>query len=549
MKQGLSNVTQSDLSDWRQSCYWDIGSLLLLFAVFLFGLKILPALGVSWDEHYHLQWGAEKWDNYANWLSGSIRFDEFLQLKQSSVHPGFFDLMLQGLLRLEWWSPNQTLHVLSACFGFLGLVACCLTGRSLLGRMGGFIALCLLIATPRYFGHMWFNPKDIPFAACYLWSLYFLVRAIGQWPKPSGWLCLAIGSCTGLALGVRIAGLLIPFYFGVYALIYFVLESYQKRFVAKQLLRVALWGSLCGLIAYLTVLPFWPALWVSLHDAEAGLAGAVSKAQSFNWDGPVLFSGAFIRSTALPWNYLPKWILITLPEWTILLILCGILLGLGWLFTGKVRSIRRFGQWTVIGLSAFFPIAYVVATGPTLYDGMRHFLFVLPPLILIATGAVDYAGRLLQGVSIQWLFRVPALVTIACCLIVLHQYARLYPYMYVYFNGWVGGLSGAYNNYETDYWGLSYREAILSLESELKQESGEIEEMDFEITISGTSHLVGPFLPSNFHLTKVIESADFYIAYTRANQHMKGSGEVFTIVSREGVPLNVVWDQRKVSSE
>jgi hypothetical protein len=38
-------------------------------------------------------------------------------------------------------------------------------------------------------------------------------------------------------------------------------------------------------------------------------------------------------------------------------------------------------------------------------------------------------------------------------------YARAHPYQYVYFNPLVGGLSRASRSYETDYWGLSLREA------------------------------------------------------------------------------------------
>ncbi len=40
---------------------------------------------------------------------------------------------------------------------------------------------------------------------------------------------------------------------------------------------------------------------------------------------------------------------------------------------------------------------------------------------------------------------------------------RLHPYQMTYFNGWAGGLSGAYTRYETDYWATSYREAALWL--------------------------------------------------------------------------------------
>ncbi len=36
---------------------------------------------------------------------------------------------------------------------------------------------------------------------------------------------------------------------------------------------------------------------------------------------------------------------------------------------------------------------------------------------------------------------------------------RLHPYQYIYYNSLVGGVSGAFREYETDYWATSYRAA------------------------------------------------------------------------------------------
>jgi len=36
---------------------------------------------------------------------------------------------------------------------------------------------------------------------------------------------------------------------------------------------------------------------------------------------------------------------------------------------------------------------------------------------------------------------------------------KLFPYQYVYYNNFVGGIRGAFRNYEMDYWMTSYREA------------------------------------------------------------------------------------------
>ena len=43
---------------------------------------------------------------------------------------------------------------------------------------------------------------------------------------------------------------------------------------------------------------------------------------------------------------------------------------------------------------------------------------------------------------------------------ILLNMIELHPYEYVYFNLAFGGLKNAHNRYETDYWGLSMREAM-----------------------------------------------------------------------------------------
>lgn len=531
-------------------CSWDYASLFLLIGVGLFSLWVLPQLGVSWDEHFHHQWGAEKWDNYAAWFTGGISTDEFLQLKQSSVHPGFFDLSLQFMMRFSPWGLNQTGHALSAAFGIFGMLGTWLLGRRLCGPLLGFFVLCLLLCAPRYFGHMWFNPKDIPFAACYIWSVYALILAIGQFPRPSYKVIVGLGALTGFALGVRMAGLLIPLYFGLAAGVFWLVVGRTEGGWCRTFIQLVARGILSGVVAYLVALPFWPALWKS-PAAASGLAGAIGKAQHFDWIGPVLFEGGYVQSDALPWYYLLKWLAITLPEWTL------VLLCLAPLFAVQTWLVRRSTdgasvtlplQWCVVALSAVFPLIYVIVTRPVLYDGMRHFLFILPPLMVIAGGTLGQIVSWLQAreLSYRWLPRLPYVFTAVSCLFVLLSYSSLHPFYYVYFNGWVGGLRGAYQNYETDYWGLSYREAVEQMALVVASEPPR--ERLYTFAISGTGHLVENFIPEGFVLIPSLADADFYVAYTRVDQHAKGSGSIVAFVERDGVPLNVIWDQRRLES-
>jgi hypothetical protein len=95
----------------------------------------------------------------------------------------------------------------------------------------------------------------------------------------------------------------------------------------------------------------------------------------------------------------------------------------------------------------------VVLATPPMYDGYRHFLFILPPLFLLAGLAFQTLRQRLPG---HWADAV-LLVVLAPGLLGL---LRAHPYQYTYFNTLVGGTGGAFRQYETDYWLTCYREII-----------------------------------------------------------------------------------------
>jgi hypothetical protein len=43
----------------------------------------------------------------------------------------------------------------------------------------------------------------------------------------------------------------------------------------------------------------------------------------------------------------------------------------------------------------------------------------------------------------------------------VYSIVKLYPYEYIYYNSFIGGVPGAYEKYELDYWATSYREVAL----------------------------------------------------------------------------------------
>ena len=98
-----------------------------------------------------------------------------------------------------------------------------------------------------------------------------------------------------------------------------------------------------------------------------------------------------------------------------------------------------------------------------MYDGLRHFLFILPPIFIFIGLAFEYLIDLIASV---WLRAGLILVLALPGLIGIF---KLHPYEYTYYNSFVGGTSRAFRNYETDYWLTCYKESVQQLEEDLKE--------------------------------------------------------------------------------
>ena len=118
--------------------------------------------------------------------------------------------------------------------------------------------------------------------------------------------------------------------------------------------------------------------------------------------------------------------------------------------------------------------------------------------------------------------------------------ARLHPYQYVYFNGFIGGLRGAFGRFETDYWALSMREAAewVNQNQTLLKSKGVLKVHVPHNCGEPTS--VGAYLDPAIRLTDNNLAANVVIAPTRFGCDTRLGGTTVFRVEREGVVLSVV---------
>ncbi|HKG55053.1 MAG TPA: hypothetical protein VKB04_12395, partial [Anaerolineales bacterium] len=123
-----------------------------------------------------------------------------------------------------------------------------------------------------------------------------------------------------------------------------------------------------------------------------------------------------------------------------------------------VTTIRNnFISLTLVLLWFVILVVYVLLRRPSMYDGLRHFLFILPPIFIFSGIGFDF---LLDHIAISWLRAGLIIVLLGPGIVGMIQ---LHPYEYTYYNSFAGGTGGAFRNYETDYWLTCYKEAVEKL--------------------------------------------------------------------------------------
>ena len=534
----------------QQESKWRTLSLAVFCLLIVVGALTLPDYGMTWDEHFRFQGGDAKLDYYQALLSG----EETAQMSDS--YPGLFDLPLAWVHELfpDFGTRSEKGHVYSFFFGLLGLLAAWRTTARIGGERAGFWALVLLACLPRYYGHMFFNPKDIPLAGTYMLGVWALVALFQKMPAPPWRSVVWVGLAAGFAMSTRIAGFLILCYFGLFVGLY-LLGKYACRIrehgfdgttirgAGADLIRWALRGAVAGLMALLPLYIFWPAL----HgNAAAQFGDTAESVQSFGWGGWVLMEGKFYEAGALPFYYIPYWLFRTVPD--LLLILLGVALSTSIML---LRSWGRGSGWppasrwlpaAVVVFAATFPLAYLYFTDPVLYDGMRHFLFVLPPMVCFAALGVEFllrsferAGRIVAAGIIQ------GGLGLGVSLLVFEMVA-LHPYQYTYFNHLSGGLPGAYMRDETDYWGASHKAAAEWLNAHVDEIDPAGDEK-FLVHQRYSRWMLKEHLdPARFEMTPAREGADFFVSITRFNIHTSyPEAQPIHVIERQGVPLCFVY--------
>ncbi|WP_246164094.1 glycosyltransferase family 39 protein [Blastochloris sulfoviridis] len=522
--------------NWAGAHLADIAALALLGALSVVALLTFRHYGLGWDDYTHAEYGELLLAYYTSGFEDT-RALSFVNLY---YYGGGFDMLSAIVARILPLDLFAARRLMGAVVGLIGLVITWRLGRRLGGPNAGLAALVLLTLCPLYYGHMFMNAKDVPFAVAKISLLYALVRAFEEYPKPS-WKTVALfGLTLGLTLGTRVMGGIAVLSVGLAGIVLLTLEA--RRIGLKS--AIGRFGAFAGILCCGLVLAYgvmglvWP--WSIAEPLNP--VRAVMYFTKF-WEVPwrELYEGSAVLVPEMPRGYVPTLFAVTMPEVFLLLALLGIGVALRTLFRADAPPIRRTIEILLLG-AALVPILVTVATKPAMYNGIRHFVFVTPPLAVLGGLAVAWLIERLAPLPRLRAATFGALGLAASVTVV--DMVRLHPYQYAHYNHLIGGLQTADREFMLDYWGLAFKQAGEELRAEidrrgLKPPVGR----RWKVATCGPHNAARIALGPNFVVTYDTHGADFALMlgeYYCQRLPLKPMVEV----SREGVMFAAVYDVR-----
>jgi hypothetical protein len=505
-----------------------IAAATLLAAVLVVGLSTVADYGFTVDEFNADDYGPKA---LAWYTSGFTDRSHFETVEFSLWYYGpWFHMLTAYVQSFDLASRITVRHAMTFMVGLAGVAALLPIGRLAVGRWAGLAAIALCLMTGYLYGSLFFTPIDVPFLAAMTWAtLAILVmtrRELPSWPAT-----IAAGLLTGLAIGSRTGGIITHAYL-LGAVILCAAEFFGNhgRLTARYLLQIGARYAAVVALAWLTAIALWPWLQIGnpLEQFKVALVHFANMPMAYEFS----HWGERIWTSSLPRSYIPGELLARLPGAFLLLlaVACGYAIvaaaGLARDIAATWRRDRRAGLCgaalalagargiLVVCAAVALPLGFLIVQRATIYDGIRHVLFVIPMLAILA-GAGWYA-------LLPLLRRAPvaaAVVTGAYVGSMVTTLAALHPLEYVAMNALAGGTRGAYGKFELDYWSVAATEALRRLERRLDYGPSSVRGAEgppsILICIPWREWLVQPILQRPWIVETDPDKADFIIATQR----------------------------------
>jgi hypothetical protein len=420
-------------------------------------------------------------------------------------------------------------HAMTFLVGLAGLAALLPIGRLAVGQWAGLTAISLCLLTGYVYGSLFFTPIDVPFLAAMTWSMLATLIMIRR-VLPSWRATIIAGLLSGLAIGTRTGGVITHVYLLLGLLLCAVeFVATRGRATLRYVTKLGARYGVALVIAWLVAIALWP--W--LHDGnpfqqfKIALVHFARIPMSFDF----LHWGERVWTDDLPRSYIPGQLLARIPEGFLVLlaVVAAHAIAAAAIMTRELCSTWRIDRRAamraatlaiarrrgivIVCAAVFLPLGFLMSQRATIYDGIRHVLFVIPMLAILAGGGMVALLPVLR--------RAPLLAAAAGAAyagaLILHL-SVLHPFQYVAMNALAGGTRNGYDLFETDYWSAAATTALRRLEHRLDYDHSVLTaEMppSILICIPWREAAVGPLLRRPWLIETDPQKAEFIIETQR----------------------------------
>ena len=514
-------------------------ALIVLGVVALVAAFTFRDYGLGWDDYTH----AEYADLLLRMFGSGFKDTAALSFANLYMYGGGFDMaaaLLHKIIPLELF---ETRRLLGAVVGVIGLAVTWRLGRRVGGPLAGLATLLLLVLCPTFYGHMFMNPKDAPFAVAMVVLMLGLVRLVEEYPAPSPRTILIIGIGAGLSIGCRIlGGLVADLCRGRLRAAAARGSPHPRR--ARSRAAVLPMSSTCCCPASCSATSSWAWCGRGRSWSPAIRFKALTYFSHF-FEKPwkEMFEGALVSVPDMPWSYLPTLFALQLPE---------VLLGSAdrrhrrHLHVAVAQGRDRAPQDHLPDADAGRHAAAGHRDGEAAGALQRH-----PPFHLRdpADGGArrrrvclghELAAR---TTGARWQPAALAIFTFGL-LLPLGEMIRLHPYQYTHFNHIAGTVRTADNFFMLDYWGLALKQASDGLREELvDRQEAPPQGRKWKVAVCGPQRPAQVALGPDFTIGWDSNAADF--AMTLGEFYCKGlTAPVMVEIKRDDVVFARVYDIR-----
>lgn len=336
---------------------------------FLVGISVINDYGETTDEKFDQHIGEYY---YYQWKEKEVEGlrERFIPLQRN--YGPFFDIITVasndilhkklGVIKNSVASYHLPVLIVST----IAIYVVFLFGYLNWGLIPGLISSLTLALLPRFIGDSQNNLKDTPLMTFFSITLLLFFLAIR---KNRMYLYFLAGIFWGLTYTIKINAVIIA-----PILIFWFIAITRARFHRYRNFIIGLLISIFS--AFTTIIIVWP---YYRYDTIARFTETYNTFKSHVWNEYILYLGTHYRGHDVPWHYPIIMFGVTLPLIYIAFFLLGCL--------HFIYSLRKKSKSTSILVLLFlwilFPPLTQILSGAPMYDGIRHFLIILPPMCLI----------------------------------------------------------------------------------------------------------------------------------------------------------------------